>query len=273
MKLTSLNRLLKPLFDMKLIEIFDYVNETDGRPSALIDVNNHHWALIGIDISRTYIKIVLTTLKMQLIDQVSIPLDHSKSPHEMINIINKKINSYKIKYTSKTILGIGIGMIGPIDKATGILLNLEPFPVDTFFNIDIKNPIERATQLPVKIESGANLAVLSEYYFGEAKNYENIAYINCGVGIRSSVLLSNKILSTKNSSESAFAHMIVDYDGPLCACGQKGCIDASSSIFSMLNMYKENLMNNSPTRLLQKNIEDIQYIDFLTSAHGVSIIL
>ena len=238
MKLTTLNRFLKPLFDMEWIIASGSVNNTGGRPSTLIEINTHRHAIIGIDISRTSVNVLFLDLSMTILLQEKIAVDEHTVPSALILQISEIINYWVKQYPHRKVLGIGMGMIGPIDLETGKLLNLEPLPVGMVFHTAIREKIQTLTGLPVKIGSGANLALLAEYTFGEAKNYANIAYVSCGVGIRSSVMLNRQLIEPKFAREDTLAHMIIAMNGKPCICGNNGCIEAYSSIHSLTSEYE-----------------------------------
>ena len=77
-------------------------------------------------------------------------------------------------------------------------------------NIPIKAMLEEKLKCPVIIENGANSAAVAEYFYGLGKDFENIAYFNCGVGIRTGTISSGNLIRTMNDEEDAFGHMIVN---------------------------------------------------------------
>jgi predicted NBD/HSP70 family sugar kinase len=125
--------------------------------------------------------------------------------------------------------------------------------------------IEQELQLPAIIDNGANTAVLAEYYFGAGRGLENIAYFNCGVGIRTGVISSGTIVRTVNDAEDAFGHMVVDVDGELCSCGNYGCVECYSSIPSITKRFRSELKKGRSS-LIMKPSEEINYIDICAAA-------
>lgn len=260
MKLTTLNRFMHPLLELELIKEAGLIESTGGRPSKVYNVNLNKHLLIGIDISRTYTNICLTNLKMDLIKREGFEINNSTSAEMVIGMICKIINKLKKEYCGMDILGIGIGMVGPINRDMGIILNPNNFPSEGWFNIKIKSIIEDNTKLPVVLDSGSNLAVLSEHYFGNGKKYKNMAYINCGVGIRTGIILSDNIVRNKFDSEDSLSHMIVDLNGELCTCGAKGCVESICSIQAIVNCFKDSIKRGDRT-LIEKEINEVNYKD------------
>jgi predicted NBD/HSP70 family sugar kinase len=208
-KLTTLNRLLKPLFDLNLLQVTDYIAQTGGRPSGLIDVNPMHYGFIGLDISRLYINIIFTNLKLDILYQTQLNVDESMTPRRLTEELNQFIQIVRENYYSShpELLGIGIGCVGPIDADTGYLLHPERFPSSHFDHVDLRSTIANATGYTTFIASGSQLALLAEVTFGIGKNYHHVAYINLGEGIRNSTAVNGHLLSMHDSHEDAFSKM------------------------------------------------------------------
>ena len=119
--------------------------------------------------------------------------------------------------------------------------------------------------VPIVIDNGANTAVIGEYYFGIGKDKKNIAYVNCGVGIRTGIISSGVLIRTINNSEDAFGNMIVNVNGELCSCGNYGCIESYVSISNITKKFINEMKEiNGP--YLNKNLDNINYRDVCSLA-------
>jgi predicted NBD/HSP70 family sugar kinase len=107
--------------------------------------------------------------------------------------------------------------------------------------------IEDATGMSVIIDNGANMAALAEYIYGEGKGSDNLAYINCGMGIRTGSISSGTVVRTINGTEDAFGHMVIDVDGELCSCGNYGCVECYSSIPAIVGKFARELKKGRVT--------------------------
>lgn len=266
-KLTTLNRFMKKLLQIKLVEEVGTNDSTGGRPSSVYDINKKDFYVIGVDISRLYTKICLSNLKIDIIECIDFKMDNKSTPEKVISNIIDIICQFEKKYKNKTILGVGIGTVGPINRDKGIILNPKNFPCEGWYNIDIVDIIKEKTFLPVILDNGSNLAALSEYYFGSGREFDNIAYFNCGVGIRTGVIISDKIIRTINDNEDSFAHMVIDVDGKICSCGAKGCIESICSIVSIVDSFKDKVKKGSKT-LIDKPLDDIDFTDICWAAEN-----
>jgi Transcriptional regulator/sugar kinase len=267
LKLTKLNRLMTPLEKAKLIHESSIGDSTGGRKPILYDVNQRDYFVIGIDLSRTYTKIVITNLKMDVLNSRQFPMDDASSPEKTVAMIYHSVENMlqEMNIGYEMFLGIGLGTVGPLDRGRGIILNPPNFPAFGWNNVPIKELIEQVIHLPVFVDNGANTAVLVEHFFGEGKNFMNMAYINCGIGIRNGAIANGKIIRTLNNAEDVFGHMIIDVDGERCNCGNFGCIECYSSIFAIVANYIAALKKGR-TSIIAKPIDKITYMDICSAA-------
>jgi len=243
--LTSLNRFFDPLAHTQLAQLCGHKESEGGRPSALFDINTTNFAIIGIDISRTYCRIVLTTLKMNVLYTSSYTILENTKGYQLIEWITDQISQMQAR-DDLFILGIGIGTVGPIDKETGRFIKPKHFPYPKLIETNFYQELNLKTSLPIVINSGSAAALHYEYLFGNAKAYSNIAYVNCGVSIRDSVFIKGHSLSDDLASEDKLAHMVINYDGRPCSCGNRGCVDTYSSLHG-ISAYLNQTISSSST--------------------------
>ena len=210
LKLTTLNRMMLPLEKEALILPTETGESTGGRKPVIYDVNPRRYYVIGIDISRLYSQVVLTNLKMELLEKDRFDMDRNSSPQATLNRILDWIGRVLEKREQGYVIGVGIGAVGPLDRNNGIILNPENFEARGWENIPLKAIVEERTGLPVIIDNGANGAVLAETRYGSGKGMKSVIYLNCGVGIRTGVISSGTLVRTINDADDTFAHMVID---------------------------------------------------------------
>lgn len=110
------------------------------------------------------------------------------------------------------IVGIGIGI------------------VLSFNTNELYTRLSKEYSVPITIDNGANAAVIGEHLIGFGSKIKNIAYIHCGVGIRTGVISTDLLIRPNDPSKDALGHMIIDKNGDLCSCGNHGCVETYVSI-------------------------------------------
>ena len=121
---------------------------------------------------------------------------------------------------------IAAGAPGVIDQAEGIVLFSPNLP---WRDYDIKTPIEKKFGVPFYIDNDVNVGVLGEYKYGAAKGYSNVVGFFVGTGMGGGLILDGRLFTGNKFKGAEYGHMILDPEGPLCGCGQRGCLEAFSS--------------------------------------------
>jgi glucokinase len=122
-----------------------------------------------------------------------------------------------------TIRAIGVCAPGPLDPHTGVVIN--PPNVTCWRNFPLAAEISNRYHLPVKIENDANAAALAEVLWGAGKGYAKVFYISIGTGIGTGFILDGHIYNGRTGAAPEGGHVSIDYRGPVCGCGKRGCIE------------------------------------------------
>lgn len=123
--------------------------------------------------------------------------------------------------------GIGICSPGPLDPKTGVVLN--PPNVPCWRNFPLAAATERAFGVTARVDNDANAAGLAEVLWGSASGYRNVFYATLGTGIGTGIVFDRRIYHGRTGSAAEGGHMTIDYRGPVCGCGKRGCIEALCS--------------------------------------------
>jgi glucokinase len=122
-----------------------------------------------------------------------------------------------------TIRAIGICAPGPLDPNTGVVIN--PPNVPCWRNFPLAAEISNRYRLPVKIENDANAAALAEVLWGAGKGYAKVFYVSIGTGIGTGLIFDGHIYNGRTGAAPEGGHVSIDYRGPTCGCGKRGCIE------------------------------------------------
>lgn len=115
---------------------------------------------------------------------------------------------------------------GVIDQDKGIVLFTPNLP---WRNYNIKKSMEDQLGLPFFCGNDVNLGVLGEYKYGVARGYTEVVGFFVGTGMGGGLILNGELYTGNQFKGAEYGHMILDPEGPLCNCGQRGCLEAFSS--------------------------------------------
>ncbi len=150
--------------------------------------------------------------------------DESNVEQVIISVVAEMIKESGIK--KNQINAIAAGAPGVIDSSTGIVLFSPNLP---WRDYDIKTPIEKKFGVPFFIGNDVNVGVLGEYKYGAAKGYHNVVGFFVGTGMGGGLILNDELFTGNKFKAAEYGHMVLDPEGPLCACGQRGCLEAFSA--------------------------------------------
>ena len=160
----------------------------------------------------------------------------------IISVVEEMIKDFGIK--NSQIKAIAAGAPGVIDQEHGIVLTSPNLPWKDY---DIKSPIEKKFGAPFFIGNDVNVGVLGEYKYGIAKGYKNVVGLFVGTGMGGGLILDGKLYTGHLFKAAEYGHMILDPEGPLCNCGQRGCLEAFSSKQGMSSYIKQQVARGRET--------------------------
>ncbi len=121
---------------------------------------------------------------------------------------------------------VAAGAPGVIDQDAGIVLFSPNLP---WRDYDIKSSIEKKVGIPFYIGNDVNMGVLGEYKFGAGRGHQQVIGFFIGTGMGGGMILDGKLFTGYKHKGAEYGHMVLEPEGPLCNCGQRGCLEALSS--------------------------------------------
>ena len=113
----------------------------------------------------------------------------------------------------------------------------------------IRDTLEKRWGCPVSLNNDAELGVLGEWAYGAGRGAQNLAYIKVGTGIGAGLFMDGQIYRGATGSAGEIGHMTIDENGPLCICGNRGCLEAMAGGKAIAAKAREAIANNKRTEL------------------------
>jgi glucokinase len=132
----------------------------------------------------------------------------------------------------ESLLGIGVGSPGPLDRAKGLIIHAplmgwRDFPIAKRLNADFS--------LPVSLDNDGNLGALAEQRRGAARGLRNILYLTVSTGCGGGIMIDGNVYHGRNDGAGEVGHLSIDPDGPPCPCGGRGCFELYASGTALLD--------------------------------------
>jgi len=196
--------------------------------------------VIGVDVGGTKVAAGLVDSGGGILFQTRNPMVANEGPESGLAAVASAIEAVAAKVSGAPgasmhgigisgtgILGIGICAPGPLDPTTGVVLN--PPNVPCWRDFPLAGEVAKLYGVRVKVDNDANAAGLAEALWGAGRGYNNIFYFTIGTGIGTAILLNGRIFHGRTGAAGEGGHMSIDYKGPICGCGKRGCIEAFAS--------------------------------------------
>ena len=181
--------------------------------------------IIGIDLGGTNLKSALLDFKYKILrKEVFNTQDFIKKERLIQAIVDSIHRILKYKNLNKRqVLGIGLGLPGPIDVKRGLV---HFFPnIAGWKEVNLKNILEKRLGLPVSLDNDANLMSLAEFRMGAAKGLRNVVCLTLGTGVGGGIIIEGRLYRGSTYSAGEIGHVPINEEGPQCNCRGIACLE------------------------------------------------
>src|SRR6266702_4465440 len=176
--------------------------------------------LAGIDLGGTQVRVALARSDGNLLTSIKTKTALLKSPQGMVDWAAGEIERHRGR---EKVRSITIAAPGPIDVMRGVLVNPPNLP---WQNVPLAAMLSRATGAKVQLANDADMAGLGEFHHGAGRGTRNMVYITWSTGVGGGLIMDGKLHRGGHGTAGEVGHMIIDPNGPLDSCGQRGCLEA-----------------------------------------------
>jgi glucokinase len=183
----------------------------------------------GVDLGGTKILTVVADAAGNVLGEDLRPTNAPEGPDAVIARIADSISDAAAQAGMRPgdACGIGISSPGPVKPREGIVTDAPNLP--GWHNIPVTKLVSDAAGLPAILENDANAAAYGEYRFGAGQGLRDIVYVTLGTGIGGGLIIDGEIYEGASGAAGEVGHMVVLPDGPVCNCGNRGCVEALSA--------------------------------------------
>jgi glucokinase len=217
---------------------------------------------VGLDIGGTKIDAGMIDATGNIFNKIRL----STGAHEGLDTVLQKIFhaiDTVIKGIYQPIAGIGIGVPGQVDVNTGVVLFA---PNLKWKYVELKKIIQEKYPLQVEIDNDANCGALAEAKLGAAQGVKSMVWISVGTGIGGGIIINNHLLRGAGFAGGEIGHITLQQDGPVCGCGNHGCMEALASGTAIIRQVKEGIMAKKRTGIVDMVDGDMSKITVSTIA-------
>lgn len=238
----------------------------NGRPPVVLEINPKRGLVAAVDMGATHINIAIADFSAKIIEEISLPFDIKQGPQiclaEASRIMQELLDRSGINISE--IMAVGVGVPGPVVKDAGMVMSPPIMP--GWDRFPILKTLEKEWGCPVSLNNDAELGALGEWAYGAGRGEKNLAFIKVGSGIGAGLIINQQIYGGTTGSAGEIGHITIEENGPLCTCGNHGCMEAFAGGNAIALQARKMVESGKRTLLSKIPIENITAQEVAESA-------
>ncbi|MGO4301915.1 ROK family transcriptional regulator [Leifsonia sp. RAF41] len=206
---------------------------SSGRRALLVQLTDTGDIAVGVDFGRRHVRIVLTTLGYDVLAEEQVALEPGYDVLGAVGEASTLLDRMLVEggHDRESVLAVGVGIPGPIDRRTGTVLQGAILP--EWVGIT-RRELEDVFGFPVVVDNDANLGALAEVTWGANRGERNLIFVKIGTGIGAGLILNGQPYYGFLGITGELGHTPVAEHGVICRCGNRGCLETVASTSVML---------------------------------------
>ncbi|SNS14423.1 Sugar kinase of the NBD/HSP70 family, may contain an N-terminal HTH domain [Actinacidiphila glaucinigra] len=209
-----------------------------GRRARAVALSGDAGVVVGVDFGHSHLRVAVGNLAHQVLAEQSEPIDVDASASEGFDraeqLVARLIESSGIG--ADKVIGVGLGVPGPIDVETGALGSTAILP--GWGGINPRQELAERLRMPVQVDNDANLGALGELVWGGGRGVKDLAYIKVASGVGAGLVIDGRIYRGPGGTAGEIGHITLDESGPVCRCGNRGCLETFTAARYVLDLLR-----------------------------------
>jgi glucokinase-like ROK family protein len=200
-----------------------------GRRSSLLRIPRSAGLIAAVDLGATSIDVALSTLGSELVAHRGEPADVREGPKVVLGRVKDLLSELLEEQgaSRREVRAIGVGVPGPVEQASGLLRSPPIMP--GWDRFPIRDAFAGEYAAPVFVDNDVNVMALGEHWGGVGKGLDNMLFVKIGTGIGGGVIADGRLYRGTQGCAGDIGHICVEPDGPVCSCGNRGCLEAMAA--------------------------------------------
>jgi glucokinase-like ROK family protein len=269
---SAISSIIDDLKGMGLVDEIETGLTTGGRRPILLAINPRYGYIVGIDMGATHLGIILTDFSADVLEEIEYPFSVADGPKSCLTQTNGYLNELlsRVNLKISQISAIGMNVPGPVVAVTGKASSPPIMP--GWDGYPIRSHLEELWNVPVTIGNDAEFGALGEWAYGAGRGESNLVYIKVGTGVGAGLLLDGHIYRGTTGSAGEIGHITIQENGPLCTCGNHGCLEAMAGGHAIARKAREAIEAGRRTQLSAISPDNIHAVDVAAAAQRGDLI-
>ena len=194
-----------------------------GRRSTLVELNPE-LRFAAVDLGASSIDVEITDGRLEPVTAYGEPADIRSGPKVILQRVNEILHKFRAEGSFERLHAIGIGVPGPVSFRDGVPVSPPIMP--GWDRYPVREVLGREFDCPVVVDNDVNIMSIGERYGGVAHSVDNLLFLKVGTGIGCGIYLDGEVYRGTDGCAGDIGHIQVDSHGPVCSCGNVGCLEA-----------------------------------------------
>ncbi len=211
------------LVERGLVDTAGLAASRGGRRSSIVQIAGRT-RFLGIDIGATSVDVAITDGELRVLSHLAEPMDVRQGPDVVIGRALEMAGKLRADGADADLMGAGIGLPGPVSFREGVPVSPPIMPGWNLY--PVREAFSAELGCPVLVDNDVNIMALGEKHAGTARSVDDFLFVKIGTGIGCGMVVGGEVYRGVSGCAGDIGHIRVQDDGPLCACGNTGCLEA-----------------------------------------------
>ena len=212
-----------------------------GRRAQHVTLAHALGLVVGVHFSTRHLRVALADVAHTVVAENHMPLARDHRADNELDKVSMLLSDMldSVEASRDEVLAVGIALPAPLDRASGTIARSGI--MRGWDGVVVADAMERRVKRPVFVDNAANLTALAESRFGAGRGKRNSITLDVGDGIGAGLLLNGQLFRGNNGTAGEFGHTTIRENGPLCRCGNRGCLEAIAGGPAILDELRDHL--------------------------------
>jgi glucokinase-like ROK family protein len=214
---------LDRLANVGLIEDGGLAASRGGRRSGIVRLASS-LRFVGIDIGATSVDVAITDPELKVIAHASEAAEVRLGPDVVLAVALDLVAKLRAEGSAPELHGAGVGVPGPVSFRDGV--PVAPPIMPGWDQFPVRSVMSQHLGVPVLVDNDVNIMALGEMHAGLSRKVDDFLFVKIGTGVGCGIVVDGSVYRGVSGSAGDIGHIRVEDEGPLCACGNTGCLEA-----------------------------------------------
>lgn len=235
------SKLTEYLLEANIVMELGTGDSSGGRPPVLLSVNPGVGRLVGIHMGTINLRVAVTDMLGNVVayrvEESMVDRGPTHALHHLVEVVLDLLKENPVE--PQQVLGIGLGIAGFLEREKGVTLSWPKVP--SWINVPVKEFLAENLKNRVEVDDIPRTMALAERRFGKARTASEFVFVSLGAGTGAALFFHNQLYTGKGGFAGEFGHTTIDERGPLCSCGNRGCVEVLVSASNIIRQAEDAL--------------------------------